>query len=69
MADPDQTASDEAVWSGSFLFAILTSILWILALKTYILFQNRKRKVFEVLEHLPYNVWYMVRNLILNVMH
>ena len=28
-ADPDQTASEEAVWSGSSLFAILTSILWI----------------------------------------
>ena len=27
-ADPDQTASEEAVWSGSSLFAILTSNLW-----------------------------------------
>ena len=26
-ADPDQTASEEAVWSGSALFAILASIL------------------------------------------
>ena len=25
--DPDQTASEEAVWSGSILFAILVSIL------------------------------------------
>ena len=32
--DPDQTASEEAVWSGSSLFAFLTSILWITALKT-----------------------------------
>ena len=27
-ADPDQTASKEAVWSGSTLFAIPQSILW-----------------------------------------
>ena len=26
-ADPDQTASEEAVWSGSCLFAILTGLL------------------------------------------
>ena len=51
-ADPDQTAS--AVWSGSSLFDILTSSLWFPALKTNILFENRKRKEFEILEHLPY---------------
>ena len=39
--DPDQTASNEAVWSGASLFAILTSILWIPALTTNILFQIR----------------------------
>ena len=55
-ADPDKTASDEAVWSGSSLLAILTSILQIPALKTNILFGNKKRKIFEVLEHLQY--WY-----------
>ena len=53
-ADPDQTASEEAVWSGSSLFAILTSILWISALITNILFVKRKWKVFEILEHLLY---------------
>ena len=54
-ADPDQTASEEAeaVWSGSLLFAILTGILWIPALKINILFENRMRKVLEILEHLP----------------
>ena len=36
--DPDQTASEEAVWSGSSLFAILTSILWIQIPITNILF-------------------------------
>ena len=45
-SDPDKTASKEAVWSGSALFAILTSILWITALKTNILhvFEKRYRK-------------------------
>ena len=38
---------------GSSLFAILTSIWLISALKTNTLFENRKRKVFEILEHLP----------------
>ena len=41
--DPDQTASEETVWSGSSLFATLTSILWFLALITKILLENRKR--------------------------
>ena len=35
-ADPDQTASEEAFWSGSSLFAILTNILLIAALITNI---------------------------------
>ena len=40
-ADPDHL---EAVWSGSSLFAMLASMLWISALITNILFVNRKRK-------------------------
>ena len=32
----DQTASEEAFWSGSSLFAILTSFLWISALIAHI---------------------------------
>ena len=52
MADPDQTASEEAVWSGSSMFAILTSILWIPAPITHIFFENRQWIVFEILEHL-----------------
>ena len=50
--DPVQTAYEEAVWSGSSLFAIQTSILELPALVTNILFANRKRKVFKILEHL-----------------
>ena len=56
-ADPDQTSSEEAVWSGSFLSATLTNILWIpalitnssnskfqfQALITNILFENREK--------------------------
>ena len=52
-ADPDQNASEEAFLSGSYLFAIWTRILSITALIT-ILVEDRKRKVFEILEHLPY---------------
>ena len=43
----------EAVWSGSSLFAILTSILWIPALITSNFFEHRNKKVFKILEHLP----------------
>ena len=50
-ADPNQTASEEAVWSGSSLFVFLTSILWIPALKFIDLFENRERKVFKILEN------------------
>ena len=35
---------------------LLASILWIPAQKTNILFENRERKVFEILEHLLY-IW------------
>ena len=51
--DPNQTASEETVWSGSSLFGIQTSLLWLPALETNILFKNKNRKVFEILEHLP----------------
>ena len=42
--DPNQTASEEAVWSGSSLIAILTSILWIPALKTQYFIWEQKNK-------------------------
>ena len=58
-ADPEQTASEEEVWSGSSLFAILTSTLWILALITHTFFENRKWKMFEILEH--YHIWAKMR--------
>ena len=48
-----KTTSEEAVWTGFALFAIQTSILWILALVT-IFFKSEK--VFEILEQLPYTV-------------
>ena len=51
-----QTNSLEAVWSGPSMFAILTSILWISALITNILFENRKGKVFEILEYFLKNI-------------
>ena len=60
-ADPDQTASEEADWSGSSLFAILTSILWIPAMKTYILFENRKRRV----QKFRTFTWTLIKNLIM----
>ena len=37
-------------------FAILTSTLWIPALKIKILFEYRKREIFEILEHLSFSV-------------
>ena len=43
--------------SDQILFAILTGILWILALMTYnILLLNRKRSVLKILEHLLYGI-------------
>ena len=51
-ADPDQTASSEAVWLGSVLLAIVAGIIWIPALITNILFKNRKGKVFKIFGHL-----------------
>ena len=48
IADPDHTASKEAVRSGSSLFAFLISVLLNPALIAIILFENRERKVFEI---------------------
>ena len=48
-----QTRQKQSV-PGSSLFAILTSILWISVLITSILFEIRKRKVFEILDLLTY---------------
>ena len=45
-ADPDQTASEEAPC------IILPSILWIPALITNILVENRKKNVFETFDNL-----------------
>ena len=47
-ADPDQTASSEAVGLGSVLLAILAGIICIPALITNILFENRKGKLLEI---------------------
>ena len=46
-ANPDQTASEEAHWSGSSLFAFLTNILWIPSLITNIRFENEKREKYS----------------------
>ena len=43
--DPVQMASEEAVWSGSSLFAILSILTSILSLITNIFFENKNRKV------------------------
>ena len=51
---PRSDCSEKAVWSGSSLFAFQKSILWIQTMITNILFENPKRKVFQILEHLPY---------------
>ena len=53
-ADLDQTAPEGAVWSGSTLFAIPLSVL-----RNNCIMQNLGikvwNKVFEILEHFPYN--------------
>ena len=51
---PRSNCFKEAVWSGSSLFTIVTSILLIPSLKTKTVFEKRKRKVFEILEPLLY---------------
>ena len=54
-ADPDQTAPEGAVWSGSTVFAIPLIILWNNCTKKNN--KNLAKKVwnnlFEILEHLP----------------
>ena len=50
---PGKKASKEAVWSGSSLFVNLTSILWNAVMTTNSLFENKKRNVYKILEHLP----------------
>ena len=53
-ADPDQTAPEGAVWSGSTLFAMPLSILKQQVLKKRNLGQKTVwNKVFGILEHLP----------------
>ena len=54
-ADPDQTAPEGAVWSGSTLFAISISTLRNNCSKKQQqnLSQKAWNKVFEMLEHLP----------------
>ena len=47
-ADPDQTASIEAVWSGYSLFAILTSILQIPANQNFIWDKQKKKSVWNI---------------------
>ena len=53
-ADPDQTAPEGAVWSGSTLFAIPLSILRNSCIKSKIKARIVWNKVFEILGHLPY---------------
>ena len=45
-------SAGEAVWSGSSQFAIWIDILWIQTLIIKILFKNRKKKLFEIFDHL-----------------
>ena len=53
-ADPDQTAPDGAVWSGSSLFAIPHSILRDKCAKSKRLARKVWNKVFAIERHLPY---------------
>ena len=57
MANPDQTASEEAVWSGSSLSALLTNIVGVRALKTKILFLRTEREEFKTSEHYHRPFW------------
>ena len=52
---PRSGCFSEAVWSGFPLFAILTSILLILALKASSLWENGKRIFFRILVHLRFS--------------
>ena len=49
--DPDQTAPEGAVWSGSTLFAILFNILRNICIKSKLLNKLVWNKVFEILGH------------------
>ena len=49
-----QTQIEEAVWSGSTLFAIPLSILSNRCIKSKIVANTVWNKVFEILGHLPY---------------
>ena len=55
-ADPDQTAPEGAVWSGSTLFAFLLSILRNSCIKSKIYAKRVKNNVFGILGHLL-KVW------------
>ena len=50
--DPDQTAPERAVWSGSTLFVIPLSMIRNSCIKNKV--RPEKYKVFEILGHLPY---------------
>ena len=52
-ADPDQTAPEEVVWSGSTLFAIPLSILAKWCMKSKIQAKTVWNKVFKIFGHLP----------------
>ena len=54
--DPDQTAPEGAVWSGSTLFAIQLGILRNNCIKIKIWAIKVWNKVFEILGHLPYSM-------------
>ena len=54
-ADPDQTAPEGAVWSGSTLFAVPLSILRNSCIKSKISARKVWNKVFEILGRLPYS--------------
>ena len=53
-ADPDQTAPEGAVWSGSTLFAIQVDVLRNNCIKSEIKAKIVWNKVFEILGHLLY---------------
>ena len=56
MQGPDQTASEEAVWSGSSLFAILADILWFKAQITNILWEQKEKSVWNFVTKVKTNM-------------
>ena len=52
-------------WQVFLWITALICILWIPALISNILIENRKRKVFESLEHLPQAFWYIKISLVI----